>query len=265
MRPSAETMWTSRWRPGSNRSVVSIRAPQLDASTTCSFPPVLKRACPSGSSADTSRRAARRRSTLEHLHPGAIARDKAEHAGTAGRAKHTARVLGCVRTTQVQRSPRGCPQRREGHQGARIECGCHCGIVQKQGDMRKEIRKANGNAGRRVDTSCDIEGSNAVAVAVHVRANNKSAFDGSEQQRDIGGARNCLRTRERETTREVTRRTDRTAGFDTGRDRRNRGASKDRDEARREPQFYECVAVRGASARGPRAARRAPATRHVGY
>src|SRR6185503_3572856 len=141
MRPSAQTTCRSSCRPGSSRSVVSVSAPQLEASITRSFPPVLNRACPSGSSADTFRRGARRCSTSEDLYPGAVARDKAKDACAAGCAKHSHRELGSVSATQVQRARRSSSQWREGHQGTRVERGCHCRIVEKQDDMREESRE----------------------------------------------------------------------------------------------------------------------------
>src|SRR4030095_9861133 len=232
---------------------------------TRSRPPVLKRACPSGSSAATLRRVARRRSISEDLHPRAVARDETEDARAAGRAKHTDRVLGSVRATQVQRSRRSCPQRREGHQSARIERGRCRRIVEKQEDMGKQVREANGHANNGVDASDDVQRANSVAIAVYVHTHDERASGGIQQQCDIGGSSDRLRTGECETTREVARCADCPAVLDTGTELRNRRGGKYCDEAGSGYALYERVTARCASARRPRAARRAPATRHVCY
>jgi len=129
--------------------------------------------------------------------------------------------------------------------------------------MREETGEAHRNTDARIDAGGDIPCAHAVAVAVDVGRNYECCLGGREQYGDVCGSRDRLRAGESETTGKIARRAERPAPFDASGELRDRSRSHDRNGGRDEQQFYQRVAV--GSARGPRAARRAPATRHVGY
>ena len=131
--------------------------------------------------------------------------------------------------------------------------------------MREQTCQADGDVDQGVEASTYVARANAVAVAVHVRAHHERTFGGGEQHCDIGGTCGRLCTGKCETTREVACRADGPAAFDACTELRNRGGGKYRDETRCKYNLDEGIAVRRSGARGPRAARRAPATRHVCY
>lgn len=131
--------------------------------------------------------------------------------------------------------------------------------------MREQVRQQRRVAYQRVYSGRDVPSTNTIAVPIGVRGQGERTSRRCEQQRHICRSRNGLGASEREPTSEIARRSERPASFDCCCELRNRGGDRKRNRAGNKQHLDERVAVRRVAPRGPRAARRAPATRRVRY
>jgi hypothetical protein len=131
--------------------------------------------------------------------------------------------------------------------------------------MREQVRQQCRLAHQRVYSGRDVPSTNTIAVSIGVRGQGERISDRRQRQRHVCRSRNGLGTSEREPTREIARRSERAASFDPGCELRNRGGNRKSNRAGDKQQLDERVAVGRMAPRGPRAARRAPATRRVRY
>src|SRR5688572_13692213 len=271
-------MCTSTCVPGSRRAGPSSSAPPSDTSTTASSRPARRRTRESGSSSSGGRRLAARRSGSEGIGPLSGAGHILEHAHAACRPKHAHRPLRSVAAADVNRAGRrGSRGGKRQNVGATELYGIPCRCSGDQSDLHtgKQLEQPRRRLDRTIDLSLDVDGQDAVAIAVLINLDADALWTVDEPQAHRGTPRDGQRARQGEATAQILRRDQPARTIDGPQYRRHRRTGDHSDQRGNEHQLDQRVARRGGRAPAPPKRRRregggprahqVPATRTASY